>query len=249
VNGPLARRIADLRTALGVLAGPTWRDPWSAAAPLRGPGISEPIKVALVLDPAGAGTAAQVRDGVRTAGEALADAGYEVDELEPPSIEAAALALLHMLSTPGTRLGWQQFMEPIVPDETRRFMTAFFEAAREPDASTAEQAFMTRQTVLRQWGAFFAEHPLVVAPICTEPPARAGTDLDDGAVAHTIATMRMAMAVNALGLPAVALPVGVADGLPQAVQVIGDRYREDLCLDAAEAIELRRGTITPIDPR
>ena len=26
VNGPLARRVADLRAALGVLAGPTWRE-------------------------------------------------------------------------------------------------------------------------------------------------------------------------------------------------------------------------------
>jgi hypothetical protein len=40
---------------------------------------------------------------------------------------------------------------------------------------------------------------------------------------------RMAIAVNALGLPAVALPVGIGDGLPQAVQVIG--------------------ITTPIDPR
>ena len=61
--------------------------------------------------------------------------------------------------------------------------------------------------------------------------------------------MRMAMAVNTLGLPAVALPVGIRDGLPQAVQVIGPRYREDLCLDAAAAIEDRLGIITPIDPR
>jgi len=61
--------------------------------------------------------------------------------------------------------------------------------------------------------------------------------------------MRMAMAVNALGLPAVALPVGTRDGLPQAVQVIGPRYREDLILEAAAAIEDRVGIITPIDPR
>jgi amidase len=33
------------------------------------------------------------------------------------------------------------------------------------------------------------------------------------------------------------------------VQVIGPRYREDLCLAAAAALEDRVGTITPIDPR
>jgi amidase len=33
------------------------------------------------------------------------------------------------------------------------------------------------------------------------------------------------------------------------VQIIGPRYREDLCLDAAQALEDRTGTITPIDPR
>src|SRR5215469_4549528 len=34
------------------------------------------------------------------------------------------------------------------------------------------------------------------------------------------------------------------DDLPQSVQVIGPRYREDLCLDAAAALEDRVGIIT-----
>jgi len=45
------------------------------------------------------------------------------------------------------------------------------------------------------------------------------------------------------------LRLGIGDGLPQAVQVIGPRYREDLCLDAAAAVEVRLGIFTPIDPR
>jgi hypothetical protein len=41
----------------------------------------------------------------------------------------------------------------------------------------------------------------------------------------------------------------VLSGLPQGVQLIGGLYREDLCLDAAAAIEKRLGNITPTEPR
>ena len=76
------------------------------------------------------------------------------------------------------------------------------------------QSFLTRQSLLRAWGEFQQERPPIVAPIFTDVPFAAGTDLDDGRVADTIRGMRMALAANALGLPAVALPVGVGDGLP-----------------------------------
>ena len=36
------------------------------------------------------------------------------------------------------------------------------------------------------------------------------------------------------------VPTGLHDGIPMGVQIIGPRFREDLCLDAAEAVE--RGT-------
>jgi amidase len=52
-----------------------------------------------------------------------------------------------------------------------------------------------------------------------------------------------------LGLPSIAVPTGVANGLPVGVQLIAGRYREDLCLEAAEEIEARAGVRTPIDPR
>jgi amidase len=247
VEGPMARRVADLRATLAVMAGPSWRDPWAVPAPIHGPKPAKPIRVALVLDPAGQGTAQQVQDGVRKAAAVLEDAGYAVDELEPPSIAAAAKADLAMLNTPEIRATLP--LVSLLPADTQRFLSAFYEAAGDPDPAATLQGFMTRQSLLRAWGEFQETHPLIVAPIFTGVPFEAGTDLADGAVAETIWGMRMAIAVNALGLPAVALPVGIAAGLPQSAQVIGPPYREDLCLDAAAALEDRLGIITPIDPR
>jgi len=51
-------------------------------------------------------------------------------------------------------------------------------------------------------------------------------------------------------LPSACVPAGrdEATGLPIGVLVTGRRFREDLCLEAAEAIEARLGLPTPIDP-
>jgi amidase len=207
-----------------------------------------PLHVALVMDPCGQGTARQVQDGLLKAATALRDAGYAVEEVEPPAIDEAAKTLLAMLNTAEVRAMWDA-MGPRLPLDTQKFFSAFYEVAGPSDPVRTIQSFMTRQRLLRAWGEFQESHPLIAGPVYTHVPFKAGTDLDDGKVAETLGGMRMTIAVNALGLPAVALPVGLGDGMPQAVQLIGPRFREDLCLDAAAAIEDRLGIITPIDPR
>jgi amidase len=246
VEGPMARRVADLRTAFTVLAGPTWRDPWTVPAPLRGPDLPQPLRVAVVTDPAGQGTATQVQNGIQKAARALADAGYAVEEIEPPSIALAAKVALDML-TSDLPVGWELLSS--YPPDAKQVLTALFEVAGHPDHRTSVLSYITRQSLLRAWGEFQEGHPLIVAPIFTDVPFAAGVGLTVAEVAAIVRGLRMTVAVNALGLPAVALPVGIGDGLPQAIQIIGPRYREDLCLDAAAALEARVGSITPIDPR
>ncbi|HSK98158.1 MAG TPA: amidase family protein [Euzebyales bacterium] len=150
VQGPLARRVADLRTALEVLAGPTWRDPWSVPAPLRLPPPAAPARMAVVLDPGGHGTAAQVRDGVRKAADTLAASGYVVDEAEPPSIDLAAKTLLDMLNTPEIRAGQAAFTA-MMPADTQRFFAAFYEVAGPSDPVASVASFITRHELLQAW--------------------------------------------------------------------------------------------------
>jgi amidase len=39
------------------------------------------------------------------------------------------------------------------------------------------------------------------------------------------------------------VPVGLVDGLPAGVQLVGRRFREDLILDAMTAVEARTGVL------
>ena len=75
------------------------------------------------------------------------------------------------------------------------------------------------------------------------------SDVTKDGMADIMRSMRLVTACNLLGLPAAVVPVGIADGLPQAVQLIAGRYCEESCLVAAELLEERFGVFTPIEPR
>jgi len=246
-EGPMARHVADLRLALEEMIKPSWRDPWYVPLPLAGPPLARPIRVALVVDPAGQGTAGQVARGVRKAADQLAASGYAVDEVEAPAVALAAETWANLIVA-DLRVMWPM-MSPLVSDDANLFMSSVFEVGNDLDRGAHLQSFMARQSLARAWAEFQVTYPLILAPVSTVPPAAVGADLTPDGVAHLIQAMRMVVAVNLLGLPSASVPVGIDEGLPQAVQIIGPRYREDLCLDAAEALEQACGVFTPIDPR
>ena len=112
------------------------------------------------------------------------------------------------------------------------------------------RALANRNHIARQWATFFTRYPVVLGPVCTEPPFAVGHDVaGPEEVGALVRALRLVVMVNLLGLPSAAVPAGVAEGLPQGVQLIATRFREDLCLDAAEVVEQALGIPTPIDPR
>jgi amidase len=245
--GPMARRVADLRLALGIISAPDARDPRWVPAPLQGPAVDGPVRVAVVRDPLGAGIDPHVRAGVDRAADWLADTGYEVVDAEPPQIaEATAAWVEAMYADVGTI--WPN-MAPIAGTGVLEFIDACLSQGVFKPVDQAAQlgAWVAVYQLGAAWGQFLEDNPVVLSPVCCERPWLVGEDITR--VGEIAVAMRMVVPVNILGLPSCAVPVGADEGLPQGVQLIGARFREDLLLDAAQAIEDRAPVLTPIQPR
>ena len=242
----MARRVGDLRLGLEILAGPHPRDPYSTPAPLVGPALEKPIRVALVTHPAGGTTAREIRESVRGAGAALEASGYRVEEMAPPMVEQA-------IETWGRWLAWElttmsPVLHAVMSADANRFFDAFLALFGTPTYERSVEIMRTRHQIARAWSAFFADYPIIVGPTWCEPQFAHGYDIAGPTSAADIVNLiRFVTPMNLLGLPVVCVPTGIAAGLPMGVQVIADRFREDVCLDAAAAIEERLGTFTPID--
>ncbi len=248
VQGPLARRVADVRLGLAAMSARDPRDPWWVPAPLEGPAPPRPLRVALTVDPSGLGVDPLVAAAVRAAGAALAEAGYAVEEVEPPDVAGVA-ACWSAIVVNEMRHVTQPYIRKHGGVDINRSLDFMLAGTPDVDLGGYVKAMGERTRHLRDWMLFLERYPLVVGPVSTEPPFEVGFDTTTAArAAEASRAQRLLVAVNLLGLPAVAVPTGRAGHVPLGVQVIGSRYREDLCLDAAEVIEARHGLPTPIDP-
>ncbi|RPF29814.1 amidase [Streptomyces sp. Ag109_G2-6] len=248
-DGPFARSVADLRLAYEALAGTDPRDPRAVPVPAYGPPLPGPVKVAVVADPGGRGVHPSVRVAVADAAAALADAGYEVCEVpDVPRLEETLDAYDRITCTEFAP-AWPA-VRTLLGEGGDRYIQLAME--RTPPATAAELVKLTGTWlgIRRSWAEFLDACPLVLGPSFTEPPVEPGLESRDRAGRDRVASgMRLCTATSFAGVPAVAVPTGLRDGLPAGVQIIGRPFREDLCLAAAQAVEDRLGVLTPVDPR
>lgn len=248
-DGPLARRVTDLRLAYEVLAGADPRDPRAVPVPVRGEPLPGPVKVAVVADPGGHGVHPTVRGAVEAAADALRDAGYDVREVEDVPRLDEALEAYDRITVTEFAPAWP-VVRTLLGEGGDRYIGMVME--RTPPATAAE--FMKLMGawlgIRRSWAEFLDEYPLLLGPVFTEPPVEPGLESRDAEGRERVgAGMRLCTATSFVGVPGVAVPTGVTDGLPSGVQLIGRAFREDLCLTAAQEVEDRLGVLAPVDPR
>jgi amidase len=244
-DGPMARHVRDLRLAFAVMSGESPSDPWSVSpAPLA---VGRRLRVA-VTDEARFDGVTSVAAGVRRAADVLREAGCHVEDAEPPAV-AEAHELWGTLLATETRTVIAPFVEALLPPDAMTVLRYLVDGFPGGDLPTYVEGLARRTRIAREWAAFFGRYDVVLGPVSSRPPFVVGDDLRRAGMTDIIGSMRLVTVCNLLGLPAAVVPVGTADGLPLAVQLIAGRYREEHCLAAAETIEDRCGVLTPIDPR
>jgi len=244
-QGPMARRVADVRAGLEVIMGSDPSDPLSVSVPYAGAPAAK--RVALVAEPVGGTTHPAIAEGVRIAGRALEAAGYHVEEVTVPGLEELYINWIQFIMATAEHTA--AYQERVMGEDGLRFL----ELTGGGISLTSEDLHnmhLKHFELASLWKSFMVDYPLIVGPTWTQFPFPLNYDIESAENAFEVITnMRFVLPANALGLPAACVPTGVSDGLPLGAQIIGDMFRDDLCLEAAQVIEDAVGIITPIDPR
>jgi len=257
VQGPHCRTVADTRVALAAMAQRDPRDPWWVPAPLEGAGPGGPKRAAICPDPGGVGVEPVVADAVRKAGDALSNAGYEVVEKDGPDVMAAAQLWMQLLMAE-TKILMEPAIRKYGSHKINNVLDLYqaglpeFYGNDAPDESLEGymRGIAARAAVVRDWTLFLEEHGVFVGPVSGEPPFPTGADEESASRSAAIwRANRLTLTMNLTGLPSAAVPTGPVDGMPMGVQIVAQRYREDMALDAAQAVEDHCGVATPIDPQ
>ena len=226
VQGPMARRVADVRLGLQVLMGAHPRDPWSITAPLAGTPLTKPIRVAVVAEPPGGSTDPVVAAVARRAADALSNAGYDVVNICPPRYEDAITCWAKFVV--GDFRAILARLLPLLGRDGAAFIAALDSVVPPLDATGMSMLFMDRDGIARAWSQFLAEHPLVLTPTWTQLPFEHGFDVATPAgTAATVEMVRPVLPANLLGLPSACVPAGrdEASGLPIGVLLTGRRFQ------------------------
>jgi amidase len=245
VQGPMARHVKDVRLGYEILSGRDVRDPVSADVPLYGPAPTHK-KAALVTEVPGVELPVSTVAAVKAAAAVLEDQGWKLEEVSPPELSQVTDVWAQIL-TMDIRVTLD-LLGPVMSPESQRALRELIEEYR-PEELMIPMVHGERLRLSRLWSEFFVDYPIVVGPTWTDIPFLHDEDIQPGTGSKlTVDRLRFITPANLLGIPAIAIPTGVADGLPTGVQIYADRWREDLCLLAAETIEAEIGQICPIDP-
>lgn len=237
VQGPLTRTVADARLALQVMSQGTPLDPQWVPAPLQQADSAQPTRVALFTGWQGSRVDPGVVQACEQAARWLQDAGYTVEEAEPPHF-AEVSALQFQLVMNDMRRAGVAFMREMGDDALRTVLDHYLSITPEWDRDQYLEALTRRFNIARDWALFFERYPVLLMPNSWERQLPIDDDQRSATrVQEILLAQSPLLSTAVLGLPGLSVPTGVVHGLPTGVQLVAGRFREDRLLRAGEVIE------------
>jgi Asp-tRNA(Asn)/Glu-tRNA(Gln) amidotransferase A subunit family amidase len=233
VSGPLCRDAADCRLLGSVLNG----EELAAGAP-------NGLRIGVVRDEVAEDVAPAVGEACAAAIENLRGAtGGEVREIELPELAPATLATILIANSEGLGGVTPERLSSLDPELSPLGRGMLKYRMLLPAAATVK-AHQLRAMARQRLAAVFGEVDVIAWPTvpAVAPPLEAPlVELPSGTLTADQANVRGGALANLTGIPAVSVPVGSAEGLPIALQLQGAWGRDELLLDAAEALERANG--------
>ena len=236
-NGPMARYVEDLALILSIISGPDWDDPHIVPMPLGNPADVDisGLRVAFYTDNGLRVPTDEIVAAVRSAANALADAGCLVEEDLPRAIPDNP-DINNQLSQGDGQAGARRLLAKYGTTETHEWMTRLLEKASENMVSVGEYtAALERVDAYRSAMLGFMEnYDVIVCPVsafAALPHGESMTDENRSGINYTAT-------YNITGWPSTVVRGGTSpDGLPIGVQVVARPWREDVSLAVAQYLE------------
>lgn len=245
VQGLIARSAEDLHLSMPTMIAPDARDPFHVPMAWRGETIEGPIKVAFTRNPHGYDLHPEVEAALLNARDALVDAGYVVEEVEPPNVfEAGRTGYRALMGEIHSTM--KEAIDTMASDTLRAIFDIYFQEFPPYEGAELLNMMAKRTYYMRQWTMFMQDYPLVLTPFQPQPFFSPNRDAEGVEGVHEVLGCAVySYAMNFMGLPAGCVPARLAQlekgPQPINVQIVARPWREDMAVDACIEIERRIG--------
>lgn len=244
--GPLARSVADAALLHDAMTGaePDDEIPSPPPGPLLSDALAQPprrMRIAVSFKPVlPVPVSDEVRRPVLETAELLRSLGHEVVERDPvyPTTGIAAVAVLFMngLADEIKRLPAPELLE--------RRMRAEARASRLAPDWVARRALAAESRITERSQHPIADCDVLMTPVLATPPVQIGHFEGLGPVRAMLRLLKFipfTFPQNYSGQPAMSIPAGIAaDGMPQAVHLVGRANAEATLISLAAQLESAR---------
>lgn len=240
--GPLARSVGDCALVMNAIAGRDGRDEGSVERP---PEDFEPEKNASLKGVRlgrpenfyGDRLHEEVARAYHAAFDIAERLGARIIPVRVPDPEGLVTVARTVLLAEAAAV-----LEPYWDrrDDIGSDVRALIDQGRQLSASDYINVQRVRRSLIREWVRMFRDIDVLLTPAAPVPAPRIGQATVDiaGTPEDTrLAATRFVRGINALGLPAISIPCGTAEGLPVGLQLVGRAWGERQLLAYAAAFE------------